>query len=96
MGPSSSEYYVQTTITNTEEYPAQLTSCHSHGEETLVPLPSLPAPANIFSYCMSDDGEAPILPAADVESGKADPQEEHCHFHAGVEFVTPSSPRELD
>ncbi|KAF5695306.1 zinc-regulated transporter 1, partial [Fusarium mundagurra] len=30
----SSEYYVQTTITNTEEYPAQLTSCHSHGEET--------------------------------------------------------------
>ncbi|ENH65164.1 Zinc-regulated transporter 1 [Fusarium oxysporum f. sp. cubense race 1] len=70
IGPSSSEYYVQTTITNTEEYPAQLTSCHSHGEET---------------YCMSDDGEAPILPAADVESGKADPQQEHCHFHAGVE-----------
>ncbi|EGU81899.1 hypothetical protein FOXB_07604 [Fusarium oxysporum f. sp. conglutinans Fo5176] len=34
IGPSSSEYYVQTTITNTEEYPAQLTSCHSHGEET--------------------------------------------------------------
>lgn len=36
MGPSSSEYYVQTTITNTEEYPAQLTSCHSHGDETYV------------------------------------------------------------
>ncbi|KAF4431414.1 Zinc-regulated transporter 1 [Fusarium acutatum] len=70
MGPSSAEYYVQTTITNTEEYPAQLTSCHSHGEET---------------YCMSDDGEAPILLAADVESGDADPQQEHCHFHAGVE-----------
>ncbi|KAF5664484.1 zinc-regulated transporter 1 [Fusarium heterosporum] len=70
MGPSSSEYYVQTTITNTEEYPAQLTSCHSHGEET---------------YCMSDDGEAPVLAAEDVESGEADPHEEHCHFHAGVE-----------
>lgn len=36
MGPSSTEYYVQTTITNTEEFPAQLTDCHSHGEETQV------------------------------------------------------------
>lgn len=45
---------------------------------------------------MSDDGEAPILPAEDVESGKADPQQEHCHFHAGVEFVAPSSIRNLD
>ncbi|KAM0211342.1 hypothetical protein ACHAQI_005298 [Fusarium lateritium] len=76
MGPSSAEYYVQTTITNTEEYPAQLTSCHSHGEET---------------YCMSDDGEAPILAAEDVESGEADPQEEHCHFHAGVEHCVGGS-----
>ena len=39
---------------------------------------------------MSDDGEAPILAAEDVESGEADPQEEHCHFHAGVEYVFPS------
>lgn len=36
MGPSSTEYYVQTSITNTEEFPAQLTDCHSHGEETQV------------------------------------------------------------
>ncbi|KAL6352417.1 hypothetical protein LRP88_14184 [Fusarium phalaenopsidis] len=57
MGPSSTEYYVQTTITNTED------------------------------YCMSDDGEAPIILAEDVESGAADPEEEHCHFHAGVEYV---------
>ncbi|KAF5010753.1 hypothetical protein FDECE_3108 [Fusarium decemcellulare] len=70
MGPSSSEYYVQISVTNTEEYPAQLTDCHSHGEET---------------YCMYDDGEAPIMAAEDVESGEADPQGEHCHFHAGVE-----------
>ena len=41
---------------------------------------------------MSDDGEAPILAAEDVESGKADPQEEHCHFHAGVEYVSPILP----
>ncbi|KAJ4258785.1 high-affinity Zn(2+) transporter zrt1 [Fusarium torreyae] len=72
----SSEYYVQTTITNTEEYPAQLTGCHSHGDET---------------YCMSDDGEAPILAAEDVESGEADPDEEHCHFHAGVEHCVGGS-----
>jgi zinc transporter 1/2/3 len=41
---------------------------------------------------MSDDGEAPILAAEDVESGEADPQEEHCHFHAGVESVLSQSP----
>ncbi|KAM0425439.1 hypothetical protein ACHAPT_009228 [Fusarium lateritium] len=76
MGPSSTEYYVQTTITNTEEFPAQLTDCHSHGEET---------------YCMSDDGEAPIILAEDVESGAADPEEEHCHFHAGVEHCVGGS-----
>ncbi|KAF4458093.1 hypothetical protein F53441_101 [Fusarium austroafricanum] len=76
MGPSSAEYYVQTTITNTQEYPAQLTSCHSHGDET---------------YCMSDDGEAPILKAEDVKSGKANPDEEHCHFHAGVEHCVGGS-----
>ncbi|CVK86518.1 related to zinc transporter [Fusarium mangiferae] len=70
MGPSSSEYYVHTTVTNTEEYPAQLTSCHSHGEET---------------YCMSEDGKVPIFPAAAVETGKPDTQQEHCHYHAGVE-----------
>lgn len=40
---------------------------------------------------MSDDGEAPILAAEDVESGEADPQEEHCHFHAGVESVSSQS-----
>jgi hypothetical protein len=44
---------------------------------------------------MSDDGEAPILAAKDVESGKADPQEEHCHFHAGVEYVPSLSPTPL-
>ncbi|KAJ4323814.1 high-affinity Zn(2+) transporter zrt1 [Fusarium piperis] len=76
MGPSSTEYYVQTSITNTEEFPAQLTDCHSHGEET---------------YCMSDDGEAPIILAEDVESGAADPEEEHCHFHAGVEHCVGGS-----
>ena len=41
---------------------------------------------------MSDDGEAPILAAEDVESGAADPQE-HCHFHAGVEYVSPILPQ---
>lgn len=41
---------------------------------------------------MSDDGEAPIILAEDVESGAADPEEEHCHFHAGVEYVSLSSP----
>ncbi|KAL2691206.1 hypothetical protein Neosp_001587 [[Neocosmospora] mangrovei] len=61
MGPSSTEYYVQTTITNTED------------------------------YCMSDDGEAPIILAEDVESGAADPEEEHCHFHAGVEHCVGGS-----
>ncbi|RSL67936.1 hypothetical protein CEP54_003019 [Fusarium duplospermum] len=59
MGPSSTEYYVQTTITNTEEFPAQLTDCHNHGEET--------------------------------QSGAADPEEEHCHFHAGVEHCVGGS-----
>lgn len=41
---------------------------------------------------MSDDGEAPIILAEDVESGAADPEEEHCHFHAGVEYVSLPSP----
>lgn len=41
---------------------------------------------------MSDDGEAPIILAEDVESGAADPEEEHCHFHAGVEYVALQSP----
>ncbi|KAJ4255672.1 high-affinity Zn(2+) transporter zrt1 [Fusarium falciforme] len=72
MGPSSTEYYVQTTITNTEEFPAQLTDCHSHGEETQVL-------------------QAPIILAEDVESGAADPEEEHCHFHAGVEHCVGGS-----
>lgn len=48
MGPSSTEYYVQTTITNTQEYPAQLTSCHSHGEETYVPLRHCRLPLTIL------------------------------------------------
>ncbi|KAI1035583.1 hypothetical protein LB504_005689, partial [Fusarium proliferatum] len=79
MGPSSSEYYVHTTVTNTEEYPAQLTSCHSHGEET---------------YCMSEDGKVPIFPAAAVETGKPDTQQEHCHYHAGVEHCVGGGTRD--
>ncbi|KAI1039157.1 hypothetical protein LB505_007550 [Fusarium chuoi] len=76
VGPSSSEYYVETTITNTEEFPAQLTGCHSHEEET---------------YCMSGDGEARILPAAPVETGKLDTQQEHCHYYAGIEHCVDGS-----
>ncbi|KAK7418444.1 high-affinity Zn(2+) transporter zrt1 [Neonectria punicea] len=69
----STEYYVQTTVTATGDVPAQFTGCHSHGEET---------------YCMTEDDEVAILPAEDIESGEAEPDEEHCHFHAGVEHCT--------
>jgi zinc transporter 1/2/3 len=34
---------------------------------------------------MTDDDEVAIMAAEDIESGDEDPQEEHCHFHAGVE-----------
>lgn len=48
---------------------------------------------------MSDDDAAPIAPVGDVkavETGKPDTQQEHCHYHAGIEFVAPSSIRSLD
>ncbi|KPM41389.1 hypothetical protein AK830_g5160 [Neonectria ditissima] len=72
----STEYYVQTTVTATGDIPSQFTGCHSHGDET---------------YCMTEDDEVAILPAEDVESGDAEPDEEHCHFHAGVEHCTGGS-----
>ncbi|CAM1505868.1 Fc.00g115050.m01.CDS01 [Cosmosporella sp. VM-42] len=69
----STEYYIQTTITATEDVPAQFTGCHSHGEDT---------------YCMTEDDEVEIILADDIESGEANPDEKHCHFHAGVEHCT--------
>ncbi|KAL6408276.1 hypothetical protein AUP68_08131 [Ilyonectria robusta] len=69
----STEYYVQTTITVTSDVPAEFTGCHSHDTEI---------------YCFTDDGEASIIAVEDIESGESDPDEEHCHFHAGVEHCT--------
>lgn len=36
---------------------------------------------------MTEDDEVQIIAAEDIESGDADPDEQHCHFHAGVEYV---------
>ncbi|KAM5356831.1 hypothetical protein ACJ41O_003477 [Fusarium nematophilum] len=53
MGPSSTEYYVQTSITNTEEYPARLTDCHSHGDETQVPTtPWKSIATSMLAHCV--------------------------------------------
>jgi zinc transporter 1/2/3 len=35
---------------------------------------------------MTDTDEVAILLAEDVKSGNANPDEKHCHFHAGVEY----------
>lgn len=38
VGPSSEEYHVQTTPTQTTDIPSEFTGCHAHGEgELFVP-----------------------------------------------------------
>ncbi|KAK7222500.1 hypothetical protein V2G26_010503 [Clonostachys chloroleuca] len=78
---SSTEYYVQTTVTATSDVPAQFTGCHSHGTDT---------------YCMTETDEVAILLAEDVKSGNANPDEKHCHFHAGVEHCVGAGESEND
>ncbi|KAH7129884.1 hypothetical protein B0J13DRAFT_588137 [Dactylonectria estremocensis] len=74
---NSTEYYVQTTITATSDVPSEYTGCHAHDTDT---------------YCFDDEGgEAIVLAVEDIESGESDPDEEHCHFHAGVEHCTGGS-----
>lgn len=36
---------------------------------------------------MTETDEVAILLAEDVKSGNANPDEKHCHFHAGVEYA---------
>lgn len=83
MGPSSEEYHVQTTPTQTTDIPAEFTGCHAHGEGEL--------------YCISPDGEdlaAHIEGGEDSGHSEEEEEEEssssneHCHFHAGVEHCT--------
>lgn len=73
------EFEVDYSITNTEEYPASFTGCHSHGSSL---------------YCVDEDGEDVAVNAEgeggddshDEESDSGDAHEgQNCHFHAGVE-----------
>ena len=81
------EFEVKYSVTNTEEYPAKFTDCHSHGSEM---------------FCVDEDGEDVEVMAegshSDEEEGHDHEEEGHddedggdehsgqnCHFHAGVE-----------
>ncbi|KAF2172125.1 hypothetical protein M409DRAFT_49867 [Zasmidium cellare ATCC 36951] len=70
---AGAEVLVEATVTG--EPPAQYTGCHSHGTEM---------------YCLDPAGEEVFVSAEGEEEGSAastgEPSEnQHCHFHAGVE-----------
>ncbi|MBE3047224.1 hypothetical protein IMZ48_32815 [Candidatus Bathyarchaeota archaeon] len=72
------EFEVEYKMTNTEEYPASFTDCHSHGGDM---------------FCVDEEGEDVAVKVGgeehegheeeggEEESGGG----ENCHFHAGVE-----------
>ncbi|KAH6853230.1 hypothetical protein B0I37DRAFT_2273 [Chaetomium sp. MPI-CAGE-AT-0009] len=70
------EYEVHTTITATQDIPPAFTGCHSHGTET---------------FCIGPNGDEVEVHTAGQEEGgeqESHPEEQNCHFHAGVEHCT--------
>ncbi|KJZ76748.1 hypothetical protein HIM_03625 [Hirsutella minnesotensis 3608] len=83
----ATEYLIESTPTQTTNFPAQFTGCHNHGKTT---------------YCIAPDGEEVKVTAeadAGADAGDKDHDHDHdhdadgdasaghrhCHFHAGVE-----------
>lgn len=69
------EFEVEYSVTNTEDYPASFTGCHSHGSDM---------------FCVDEDGEDVAIKAGEdehshEEEGEEGGKGENCHFHAGVE-----------
>ncbi|EEU46264.1 uncharacterized protein NECHADRAFT_38445 [Fusarium vanettenii 77-13-4] len=74
------EYLVDIKVTATTDVPAKYTDCHSHGSEM---------------YCVDSDGEDVAEGHEEEEAAEAD-ENEHCHFHAGVEHCTGGSDSESE
>lgn len=44
--------------------------------------------SNKYRYCLDPEGEEVFVSAeAEAEGGESSEENQHCHFHAGVEYV---------
>lgn len=69
----STEYSMDMTATATQDIAPEYTNCHSHAADL---------------YCVGPDGDEVLAVSAEADDsadGHGDPDDLHCHFHAGVE-----------
>ncbi|KAI9147820.1 Zinc-regulated transporter 1 [Paramyrothecium foliicola] len=98
----ATEYLVETTLTATNDYPKSFTDCHPHGSELYCVGPDgsdvgvdVPSTGGESGGEESGHGESGHDHGGESESS-GDPDEVHCHSHAGVEHCVDGNGQTVD